>query len=147
MKGGGFRIYALAYLLFLYAPIILLPLFAFNEGTVIAFPLTGFSTKWFVQAAHQPTLWQAVKNSLIIAGSASVLSTVLGIFAARASTRYHFPGKAGLMGLIMLPLVLPEIIVAVSLLVVLLGLGINLTIFTVILGHVLICTLRHATRG
>ncbi|ABN76755.1 spermidine/putrescine transport system permease protein [[Luteovulum] sphaeroides subsp. megalophilum] len=140
MKGGGFRIYALAYLLFLYAPIILLPLFAFNEGTVIAFPLTGFSTKWFVQAAHQPTLWQAVKNSLIIAGSASVLSTVLGIFAARASTRYHFPGKAGLMGLIMLPLVLPEIIVAVSLLVVLLGLGINLTIFTVILGHVLICT-------
>lgn len=107
---------------------------------MIAFPLTGFSTKWFVQAANQPTLWQAVKNSLIIAGSASVLSTVLGIFAARASTRYQFPGKAGLMGLIMLPLVLPEIIVAVSLLVVLLGLGINLTIFTVILGHVLICT-------
>ncbi len=45
---------------------------------------------------------------------------MLGIFAARASTRYSFPGKAGIMGLIMLPLVLPEIIVAVSLLTVIL---------------------------
>ncbi len=45
MKGGGFRIYALVYLLFLYAPIILLPLFAFNDATVIAFPLSGFTTE------------------------------------------------------------------------------------------------------
>ncbi|MDO9526711.1 MAG: ABC transporter permease, partial [Gemmobacter sp.] len=131
---------ALGYLIFLYAPIILLPLFAFNNATIIAFPLTGFTTKWFAQLVNEPTLHQAVKNSLIIAVSSAVLSTTLGIFAARASTRYDFPYKAGLVGLIMLPLVLPEIIVAVSLLVVLLGLGVPLTIFTVILGHVLICT-------
>ena len=65
---------------------------------------------------------------------------LLGIFAARASTRYRFPFKAPLMGLIMLPLVLPEVIVAVALLAVLLGLGVSLSIFTVILGHVLVCT-------
>ena len=63
---------------------------------------------------------------------------MLCVFAARASTRFRFPGKTGIMGLIMLPLVLPEIIVAVSLLVVLLGIGINLSIWTVVLGHVLI---------
>lgn len=140
MRGGGFRVYALAYLVFLYAPIVLLPLFAFNDATVIAFPLSGFTTKWFAEMANNPPLHAAVKNSLIIAVSVSILSTTLAIFAARASTRFSFPFKGGIMGLIMLPLVLPEIIVSVSLLVVLLGLGVNLSIFTVILGHVLICT-------
>ena len=61
------------------------------------------------------------------------------VFAARASTRFNFPGKPGIMGLIMLPLVLPEIIIAMSLLVVLLAVGVKLSIFTVILGHTLIC--------
>jgi spermidine/putrescine transport system permease protein len=140
MKGGWFKVYALAYLLFLYAPIILLPLFAFNDATVIAFPLSGFSTKWFAALADDPPLHLAVKNSLIIAVTTAILSTTLAVFAARASTRYRFPGKAGLMGLIMLPLVLPEIIVAVSLLSVLLMIGVKLSIFTVILGHVLVCT-------
>jgi len=140
MKGGWFKVYALGYLIFLYAPIIILPMFAFNDATVIAFPLTGFSTRWFEQLWTQAPLRLAVKNSLIIAVTSAVVSTALGVFAARATTRYRFPFKAGIMGLIMLPLVLPEIIVAVSLLIVLLGLGINLSIFTVILGHVLICT-------
>jgi len=140
MKGGWFKVYAIGYLLFLYAPIIILPMFAFNDATVIAFPLSGFSTRWFSAMLEEPTLRIAVKNSLFIAVTSSVLATTLGIFAARASTRYRFPMKTGLMGLIMLPLVLPEIIVAVSLLVVLLGLGVNLSLWTVILGHVLICT-------
>ncbi|PZQ99680.1 MAG: spermidine/putrescine ABC transporter [Cereibacter sphaeroides] len=140
MKGGGFRIYAIAYLIFLYAPIALLPLFAFNDATVIAFPLSGFSTKWFGALVDNPPLHLAVRNSLIIAVSTAILATTLGICAARASTRYNFPYKTGIMGLIMLPLVLPEIIVSVSLLVVLLGLGVPLSIFTVILGHVLVCT-------
>ncbi len=47
-QGTGLRIYAIAYLIFLYLPVALLPIFAFNDGTVIAFPLQGFTTKWFV---------------------------------------------------------------------------------------------------
>jgi spermidine/putrescine transport system permease protein len=139
-KGTGFRIYAVAYLVFLYAPIFLLPLFAFNDSTIIAFPLSGFTTNWFKELLTIPALHDAVKNSLVIAVSTSILATCLGIFAARASTRFAFPGKGAILGLIMLPLVLPEIIVAVSLLVVLLGVGIELSAWTVILGHVLICT-------
>ena len=46
-KNPSLRIYALAYLAFLYAPIVLLPLFAFNDSRVIAFPLQGFTTNWF----------------------------------------------------------------------------------------------------
>lgn len=93
MKAGGLRIYAYLYLLFLYAPIILLPLFAFNDGTIIAFPLNGFTTKWFDELWTIPALHQAVKNSLIIAISSAVFSTMLGIFAARAITRYDFPAR------------------------------------------------------
>ncbi|MCQ0970022.1 ABC transporter permease [Paracoccus sp. TK19116] len=140
MNGGGLRAYAVLYLLFLYAPIILLPLFAFNAGTIIAFPLKGFTTQWFQEMWGNPTLRRALTNSLTIAVSSSILATCLGIFAARASTRFAFPGKGPIMGFIMLPMVLPEIIVAMSLLVVLLGAGIELSILTVILGHVLMCT-------
>ncbi len=71
--------------------------------------------------------------------TAALLSTVLGICAARAITRYRFPGRTAASGLIMAPLVLPEIILAVSLLIVMLGLGLELSLFTVVLGHVLIC--------
>jgi spermidine/putrescine transport system permease protein len=126
--------YTLFYLLFLYGPILLLPIFAFNDGKVVAFPLQGFTTNWFGEMLADQNLRTAAKNSLIISLSVATLSTVLGIFAARASVRYRFPGKAPIMGLIMLPLVLPEMIVAMALLVVLLSL------FTVIIGQVLICT-------
>lgn len=140
MKFPAFRSYAIIYLIFLYAPIVLLPIFAFNDSRVIAFPLQGFTTAWFQEMWADVTLWNAVQNSLIISVSVAVISTTLGLFAARASTRFVFPAKAGIMGLIMLPLVLPEMIVAMSMLVVLLAAGIELSLLTIILGHVLICT-------
>jgi len=140
MKATGLRAYAVGYLIFLYAPIMLLPLFAFNDSRIIAFPLQGFTTSWFVQMWNDAQMWNALKNSMIIASSTAVIATTLGICAARATTRFKFPGKGGLLGMIMLPLVLPEMIVAMSLLVVLLAIGVPLSIFTVIVGHVLICT-------
>ena len=134
------RIYAIAYLVFLYAPILLLPVFAFNDGTIIAFPLQGFTTQWFSELATTPALHSAVKNSLIIAVTSAILATTLGIAAARAGTMETFPGKRGVTGFIMLPLVLPEIIVAVALLVVVVRvMGLPLGNWTIILAHTLIC--------
>ncbi len=140
MKVPVLRIYAVAFLIFLYGPILLLPLFAFNDSTVVAFPLKGFTTRWFQNVWYDSDLWQAVRNSLLVAVSASVIATIFGVFAARASTRYNFPGKGPVMGLIMLPMVLPDMIMAMALLVVLLALNVQLSLLTVILGHVLICT-------
>ena len=141
MKGGWLKIYAIGYLVFLYAPILLLPLFAFNDSTIIAFPLDAFTTKWFQELTTVSALHDALRNSLFIAVISAILATTLGLFAARASTRYKFPGKAGIMGLIMLPLVLPEIIVAVSLLVVIVQVfGLPLAHWSVIAAHTLICT-------
>lgn len=137
---GGLGIYTLIYLLFLYAPVILLPLFAFNDSQIIAFPLAGFSTRWFGDLMTVKALHEAVVNSLLIAVSSAVLATLLGICAARASARFSFPAKGPILTFIMLPLVLPEIIVAISLLTVILGLGIKLSSLTVIGAHTLICT-------
>lgn len=139
MKGRGLTAYALVYLVFLYAPIVLLPLFAFNDGTIIAFPLQGFTLQWFAALLDTPALHEATVNSLIIAVSVAILATCLGLFAARAATRYRFPAKAGILGFIMLPLVLPEVIVAISLLVVLMQLGIDSGLWTIIAGHTLLC--------
>ena len=135
------RIYAICYLLFLYAPIVLLPIFAFNKGTIIAFPLSGFTTEWFGALMETTALHRAVQNSLFIAGVTAIMSTILGVCAARAGAMYNFPMKRGILGLVMLPLVLPEIIVAVSLLVVVVQiLDMGLSNWTVIAAHVLICT-------
>ncbi|WP_324754616.1 ABC transporter permease [Roseovarius sp. Pro17] len=133
-------VYAVAYMLFLYAPVILLPLFAFNDATVVAFPLSGYTTKWFSLLWSTDALHGAVRNSAIVAMTTALISTLLGACAARSAANYSFPGKKGVMGFIMLPLVLPEIIVAVALLVMLMQLGMSLSLWTVIAGHVLICT-------
>ncbi|PYE86193.1 ABC transporter permease [Pseudoroseicyclus aestuarii] len=142
MSGGRILgIYAVLYLIFLYAPIVLLPIFAFNDATIIAFPLSGFSTRWFEALWGNAALGDAVGNSLFIAAMTAILSTLLGICAARAGAMADFPGKSGILGFVMLPLVLPEIIIAVSLLIVLRQvLDMQLSNWTVIAAHTLLCT-------
>ena len=132
--------YALVYLIFLYAPVILLPLFAFNDSAIIALPLSGFTLHWFGLLWETRALHEALYNSVLIAVITAIGSTTLGIFAARAAARYEFPGKKSILGFIMVPLVLPEIIIGVALIVVLIQLGMSLSAWTVIIGHVLICT-------
>ena len=140
MRGGWLAAYAALYVAFLYAPIALLPLFAFNDSTVVAFPLQSFTTRWFTELRHVTALHDAALNSVLIATVTALLATLLGICAARAGTRHRFPAKGPILGAIMLPLVLPEIIVAVALLVVFLQAGLELSSLTVVAGHVLICT-------
>jgi spermidine/putrescine transport system permease protein len=132
-------VYAVLYVAVLYLPALLLPVFSVNTSAVPKLPLAGFTLKWYQSLPHTPALLDAAKNSLMVGLAASVLATVLGICAARAITRYRFSGRRAVSGLIMAPLVLPEIIVAISMLLVLLQLGLSLSLFTVVLGHVLIC--------
>ena len=141
MRAPVLAIYAVLYLVFLYAPIILLPIFAFNDATIIAFPLTGFTTNWFSELWGNAALGAAVRNSVFIALMSATIATFLGTLAARAGSMADFPFKGSILGFIMLPLVLPEIIIAVALLVILVQiLGLNLSNWTVIGAHVLICT-------
>ena len=140
LQGNWLAAYAALYLVFLYAPVILLPVFAFNDSSIVAFPLQGFTFEWFSLLWETEALHGALRNSLIIASVTAVLSTSLGLCAARAVSRYSFRMKRGMTGLIMVPLVLPEIVIGVSLLVVILQFGFQLSLWSIVLGHVLICT-------
>ncbi|CAN7627121.1 ABC transporter permease [Phyllobacterium sp. LjRoot231] len=133
------KTYAFLYIVFLYLPVIFLPIFSINTSATPKFPLSGFTFKWYGDLTRTPALTDAAWNSLLVGVSASLLSTIFGICAARAITRYRFPGRRSINGLLMAPLVLPEIIVAVSMLLVMLQLGLNLSLITVVFGHVLIC--------
>ncbi|TIT11193.1 MAG: ABC transporter permease [Mesorhizobium sp.] len=138
-RPGWLSSYATLYILFLYLPVIFLPIFSINTAATPKFPLSGITLHWYEDLPKTPALIDATWNSLIVGVSASILSTVLGILAARSITRYRYPGRRAINGLIMAPLVLPEVIVAISMLLVILQLGLSLSLFTVVLGHVLVC--------
>lgn len=141
----GFRvdllfIYAVLYLIFLYGPALLLPLFSFNDSIYIAFPLKGFTFEWYRQMVNNASLMDALWNSVKLGLVVSVISTVLGILAAKAVTRYYLPGKGPITGLIMLPLVVPSIILAIALLVLARKIfDFQLSLYTIGAGHVLLC--------
>lgn len=132
-------IYALAYILFLYLPVLLIPIFSFNASPIVSFPIEELTTRWYKNLFGEAVLHSALQNSLKVGVVAALTSTLLGMLAARAITNYNFFGRTPITALIMSPLVLPEIIVGISLLILLQQLGLNLSLFTVALGHVLLC--------
>ena len=138
-KLNGFGVYAVAYLVFLYLPVAVLPIFSFNDSQYVTFPLKGFTLKWYWALADNQGLLNGFWNSVKVAVSVSILSTVLGVFAAKAVTRYRMRGRGGLIGFIMVPLVIPEIILGISLLITFSLGGVGLSLVTVGIGHLLLC--------
>jgi len=132
-------VYALIYLAFLYVPVLFLPLFSFNDGIYVAFPIEGLTTKWYEQMLSDGPMGDALLNSLNVGGITAVLATLLGIFGAKAVTRYRIPGKQPMVFVIMLPLVIPGILLGVALLILMKQVGVELSLVTVTIGHVLIC--------
>ena len=92
-RPSGLALYAFLYLVFLYLPVLFLPLFSFNSGTIVAFPIKGWTLEWYRQLGGQETLIQALVNSLLVGLVAALLATSMGLFAARAYVRYRFRGK------------------------------------------------------
>lgn len=133
------QIYAALFLVVLYTPILFLPLFSVNDSIYVKFPLKGFTFQWYVELMSREPVWAALMNSIKVGLTTSVLSTFLGIFAAKAITRYRIPGKGPLVGFIMLPLVVPGIIFGVALLVLLSRMGVPLSLYTVTVGHIIVC--------
>ena len=131
--------YAILYLAFLYVPVMLLPLFSFNDGIYIAFPLKGFTTKWYEQMLAHSQMHAALLSSLKVGAVTAVIATALGVFGAKAVTRYRIRGAKPVIGVIMLPLVVPGIVLGVALLILLTRVGLQLSLVTVTIGHILIC--------
>lgn len=102
--------------LFLYAPLVALMVFSFNDSrrNIV---WQGFTLKYYEKALNNASLIEAFVNSLTIAAVSTVLSLVLGAMAALALWRFRFPGKAGFDGALALPIVAPEICLGVAMLV------------------------------
>lgn len=135
----------LAGFLFLYLPIMVLVLFSFNEARVGG-QWTGFTLKWYTDLAENSDLIAAFANSLEVAAVATIISTVLGTMAALAMERFRFRGKTLVDAVLYMPVAIPDIVMAVSLLAFfslaltslndLLGLNLRLGLGTVIIAHV-----------
>lgn len=134
-------LYAVVYMIFIYAPVLLLPLFSFNDSIYVTFPLKGFTTKWYQEMANNPALLAALRNSVEVGVVISIISTAIGLLAAKAVTRYDFPGKAPIIGFISLPLVVPYIFLAIALLTIARRyLDLELSLWTIGASHIMACS-------
>ena len=126
-------------LAFLYAPLLVLLAYAFNANR-LALVWGGFSARWFGVALVDADLRRAAVNSLIVAGVATPLATLLALPAALAFERGRFPpGRAAAEALVALPLVAPEIVTAIATLVFFEAIGLHAGLGNVILAHVVFC--------
>jgi len=124
--------------IFLYAPIVILIIFSFNNSQVPSFPLSGFTLHWYHQFLANGSLRGALETSAIIAAVSSILAVVLGILASIALARRRFRGKAIASAFLLSPLVIPFVVFGVSLLLLFHSIGISPSILTVMIGHTVI---------
>ena len=136
--------YVVAYLLFLYIPSLMLPVFSFNDSIQMALPLKEFTWRWYLEIPTRPGLLEALGNSLQLAIPVALLSTTLATIAASGLTRYRFPGRSLALGFIMLPMVMPGIVLAVGLLVLALAVNLRLSLWTIGIAHI-VATLPFST--
>lgn len=120
---------------FLYAPIIILIIFSFNAGRH-ASVWEGFSLGWYAKLIENKLLIKSVKNSLLVAGATTVLSTTIGTLAALALGRSTFRGKGFTQAALFLPIIIPEIVLGAALVTFFGTIQLRLSIWTVILAHV-----------
>lgn len=131
------HVYIAIALLFLYAPVLIMILMAFNADRLNRFPIE-FSTIWFEELMGNRRLIRATLNSLLLAALSSVTATALGTLAARQLSRATFRGKALLQAALIPPITIPWLILAVAMLLMFFWLGIDRSLLTLYLGHVTI---------
>ncbi len=133
---------------FLYAPLAVLFVFAFNDDTTIRFPLAGFTTEWFQQFLSNDELVGSLRTSAIIAAVSSTIAVTLGILASLVLVRRRFFGKSAAAAFLLTPLVIPYVVFGIALLILVqtidvfldqwFGFKIGLSIWTVAIGHVVV---------
>ncbi|MFL5916754.1 MAG: ABC transporter permease [Gaiellaceae bacterium] len=132
------RVFFALVIVFLYAPIAILVIFSFNKGSVPTFPLSGFTLHWYHQFLTNSDMQAALETSGIVAAVSSVIAVGLGILASIGLSRSRFRGKGFVTTLVLVPLVVPLVVLGISLLLLFHVLGIQLSILTIVIGHVVI---------
>jgi spermidine/putrescine transport system permease protein len=129
------RAWTVGVMVFLYLPIAVLVAYSFNASR-LNLSWQGFTLDWYRQLALNGPLKQAALNSLIVALVTTAVSVVLGTGGAWLLHRHRFPGARLIETLVAVPMVMPEILLGISLLVLFATAGVDLGFTTVIIGHV-----------
>ena len=130
--------YAMAILAFLYLPLLILALYSFNESRINAV-WSGFTFDWYLSLFKNRRVLEALTNSLIVAFASTLVSTILGTTAAIALNKYQYKYKNVINGLLYLPILIPEIVMGLSLLVLFSQAHIPLGKTSLILAHITFC--------
>jgi spermidine/putrescine transport system permease protein len=126
-------------LVFFYLPILILVVDSFNASR-FGGAWRGFSLKWYARLFHEPAIWEAARNTLFIALLVTLVSLVLGTTSALALHRFaNSRLQRGHYTLVYTPLVVPEILMGISMLMAFVAAGVELGMLTIILAHVTFC--------
>jgi len=122
----------------MYLPILVLAVYSVNDSRYSA-NWQGFSWRWYRLLFNDARIFSALQDSLLVAAASVGISAVLGTLMAIGLSKYHFPGKGLYRGISYLPLIIPDIAIAVATLVFLASLAIPLSIWTIIAAHMVFC--------
>lgn len=132
---SAFMTFVALLMAFLYIPIWVLIAFSFNDSRSLTWPLSGFTLDWYAKLWENTDIQAAIGNSFYVASCATLLTLCVGVPAAMALHKFHFPGKVVFRRLILLPITLPGIVTGISMLNMFRLFGFSLSLETVILGH------------
>ena len=139
----GLRLATAVTLAFVYVPLLLIGLYAFNERRTQTWPISGLTLDWFDRALHNPGARDAFLMSVKAALAATAVALVLGTLASLAVHRHRFFGREAISFLVILPIALPGIVTGMALnaavRTVLEPIGIGLGLFTIVVGHATFC--------
>jgi putative spermidine/putrescine transport system permease protein len=126
-------------LAFIYVPIAVIILYAFNERRTLKWPIPGLTLDWFGRAFDNPGVREALWTSVRAATGATLVALLLGTLASIAVSRYRFFGRETISFLVILPIALPGIVTGMALNSTFRTFGIDLSLFTIIVGHATFC--------
>ncbi len=123
-----------------YIPVMVMILFSFNDAKR-NYSWMGFTTHWYPKlfSFGNHDLWEALVYSLIIAVLATVISVVIGVLGGIGLKKYEFHGKKFINMMLFIPIVVPEIVMAVSMLIIFMVIGVKLGLATIVIGHCTFC--------
>jgi putative spermidine/putrescine transport system permease protein len=133
------RVGAALTLAFIWIPLFVIGLYAFNENVTQGWPIDQFSTKWFSVAWNDPAVRDALWLSVQAALGATAVALVLGVLASLAVSRYRFFGRETISFIVILPIALPGIITGLALQATFQNAGIAFGLLTIIVGHATFC--------
>ena len=132
------RAYTILVYVFMFAPIAVVLLLAFNSSQFGGFPIEGFSLRWFYKLAENEAIVRAFKTSMVLGLMTAFVSTTIGVLASLALVRYQFRGKDLITTLLISPVFVPETVLAVGLLIFLRWLHMPRSFLLLLMGHSII---------